>query len=150
MYNMLPGYLSTLCQLIFSIPGRHHFWFADCIHQDIPSCQTGRQAFAYADLFTRHLLFWWLLIPSQNYPLFLPLVNSLHFEIFTKTCHHHHHLHHHMPSVLWLCWLGIRKSIWPIESWVMSCWCGYLSGVRCNWFAYGPADATATHHLLLH
>jgi len=23
-------------------------------------------------------------------------------------------------------------------------WCGYLSGVRCKWFAYGPADATAT------
>jgi len=25
-------------------------------------------------------------------------------------------------------------------------WCGYLSGVRCR-FAYGPADATATHCL---
>jgi len=25
-------------------------------------------------------------------------------------------------------------------------WHGYLSGVRCT-FAYGPADATATHHL---
>ena len=23
-------------------------------------------------------------------------------------------------------------------------WRGYLSGVRCKWFAYGPADATAT------
>jgi len=23
-------------------------------------------------------------------------------------------------------------------------WCGYLSGARCKWFAYGPADATAT------
>ena len=31
-------------------------------------------------------------------------------------------------------------------------WClhGYLSGARCKWFAYAPADATATHHLLLH
>jgi len=28
------------------------------------------------------------------------------------------------------------------------CWHGYLSGVRCR-FAYGPADATATHCLLL-
>ena len=25
----------------------------------------------------------------------------------------------------------------------MGCWCGYLSGVRCRLFAYGPADATA-------
>ena len=30
------------------------------------------------------------------------------------------------------------------KNWVMRCWCGYLSGVRCRLFAYGPADATAT------
>jgi len=24
-----------------------------------------------------------------------------------------------------------------------------LSGARCKWFAYGPADATTTHRLLL-
>jgi len=28
------------------------------------------------------------------------------------------------------------------------CWCGYLSGARCR-LAYGPADTTATHCLLL-
>jgi len=28
------------------------------------------------------------------------------------------------------------------------CWCGCLSGARCR-LAYGPADATATHCLLL-
>jgi len=53
-----------------------------------------------------------------------------------------------MPSVLWCCWLGCRKSIWPAKNWVVGCWCGYLSGVRCK-FAYGPADATAIHYLLL-
>ena len=26
----------------------------------------------------------------------------------------------------------------------MRCWRGYLSGARCKWLAYGPADATAT------
>jgi len=26
----------------------------------------------------------------------------------------------------------------------MRCWYGYLSGVRCKWFAYGAADSTAT------
>jgi len=31
---------------------------------------------------------------------------------------------------------------------VVECWCGYLSGARCR-LAYGPADATATHCLLL-
>jgi len=27
---------------------------------------------------------------------------------------------------------------------VIRCWYGYLSGTSCKWFAYGPADATAT------
>ena len=31
---------------------------------------------------------------------------------------------------------------------MMGCWHGYLSGARCR-LAYGPADATATHCLLL-
>ena len=31
-----------------------------------------------------------------------------------------------------------------IRNWVVRYWHGYLSGVRCKWFAYGPADATAT------
>jgi len=30
----------------------------------------------------------------------------------------------------------------------VGCWHGYVSGARCR-FAYGPADATATHYLLL-
>jgi len=30
------------------------------------------------------------------------------------------------------------------KNWVVRYWDGYLSGVRCKWFAYGPADATAT------
>ena len=52
------------------------------------------------------------------------------------------------PSVLWRCWLGSRKGIWPVKNWVVGCWCSYLSGARCR-LAYGPADATATHCLLL-
>jgi len=30
------------------------------------------------------------------------------------------------------------------KNWVVRYWSGYLSGVNCKWFAYGPADATAT------
>ena len=48
-----------------------------------------------------------------------------------------------MPSVLWHCWLGCRKGIWPVKTWVVGCWHDYLSGVRCR-LAYGPADVTAT------
>jgi len=51
-------------------------------------------------------------------------------------------------SVLWRCWLGSRKDIRPVKNWVVGCWRGYLSGARCR-LAYGPADATATHCLLL-
>ena len=53
-----------------------------------------------------------------------------------------------LPSVLWRCWLGGRKGIRPVKNWVVGCWRGYLSGARCR-LAYGPADATATHCLLL-
>ena len=53
-----------------------------------------------------------------------------------------------MPSVLWCCWLGGRKGIRPVKNGVVGCWHGYLSGARCR-LAYGPADATATHCLLL-
>ena len=41
----------------------------------------------------------------------------------------------HLPSVLWRCWLGGRKGIRPVKNWVVRCWRGYLSGVRCR-FAY--------------
>ena len=29
-----------------------------------------------------------------------------------------------VPSVLWRCWLGGRKSIWPVKNWVVGCWHG--------------------------
>ena len=53
-----------------------------------------------------------------------------------------------LPSVLWRCWLGDRKGIRPVKNRVVRCWRGYLSGARCR-LAYGPADASATHCLLL-
>ena len=53
-----------------------------------------------------------------------------------------------LPSVLWHCWLGGRKGIRPVKNWALGCWNGYLSGARCR-LAYGPADATATHCLVL-
>ena len=49
-----------------------------------------------------------------------------------------------LPTVLWRCWLGGRKSIWPVKNWVVGCWHGYWSGAKCR-LAYGPADSTATH-----
>ena len=37
---------------------------------------------------------------------------------------------------------GSASVLW--KNWAMRCWRGYLYGERCRWFAYGPADATAT------
>jgi len=31
----------------------------------------------------------------------------------------------------------------------MTCCCGHLSGVTCRLFAYGPADATASHNRVI-
>jgi len=54
-------------------------------------------------------------------------------------------------SIVWCCAFGAltllvghQKSIRPVKYWVIRWCCGYLSGVRCKWFAYGPADATVT------
>jgi len=49
-----------------------------------------------------------------------------------------------VPSVLWRCWLGSRKVHRPVKNSVVRYWRGYLSGARYKWFAYGPADVTAT------
>jgi len=56
--------------------------------------------------------------------------------------------HNLLPQVLWRCWLGGRKGVQSVRNWVMGCWQGYVSRARCR-LAYGPADATATHGLLL-
>jgi len=53
-----------------------------------------------------------------------------------------------LPSVLWRCWLGGRKGIRPVKKLSVGCWRGYLSGARCR-LAYGPADVTAIHCVLL-
>ena len=44
-----------------------------------------------------------------------------------------------LPSVLWRCWLGGRKGIWPVKNWVVGCWRGYLSGATCR-LALWPID----------
>jgi len=56
-------------------------------------------------------------------------------------------LHCVVPSVLWRCWLGVRKGIRPVkktEWWDV----GVVVCMGCR-LAYSPADATATHYLLL-
>jgi len=40
--------------------------------------------------------------------------------------------------------VGRQEEHRPVKYWVMRCWCGYLSGARWRWFAYGPADVTTT------
>ena len=49
----------------------------------------------------------------------------------------------HLLSVLWRCWLGVRKSIRPVKNWVVGCWHGYLSAARCR-LAYGHSLSLAS------
>jgi len=52
-----------------------------------------------------------------------------------------------MPSVLWCCWLGGRKGIWPVKT---EWWgAGVVICLERGADLHGPADATATHCLLL-
>jgi len=39
--------------------------------------------------------------------------------------------------------VGHEEAHLDCKNWVMRCWRGYLSGARCKWFAYSPADTTA-------
>ena len=40
--------------------------------------------------------------------------------------------------------IGRQEGHPSCKNWVVTYWRGYMSGTRCKWFAYGPADATAT------
>jgi len=45
-------------------------------------------------------------------------------------------------ALMLLVWCQEGHPAW--KNWVVRCWHGYLSGARCKWSAYGPADVTAT------
>ena len=38
-----------------------------------------------------------------------------------------------LPSVLWCCWLGGTKGIWPVKNWIVGFWHGSMSGQICIW-----------------
>ena len=44
--------------------------------------------------------------------------------------------------------IGWQEGHPACKNWVVRYWHGCLSGARCRWFAYGPADATATRSSL--
>jgi len=46
--------------------------------------------------------------------------------------------------------IGTQKGHLACKNRVVSYWRGCLSGARHKWFAYGPDDAIASYHLLLH
>ena len=45
--------------------------------------------------------------------------------------------------------VGCQEEHPACKSWVMRCWCGYLSEARCRLFVYGPADATASQNSII-
>jgi len=85
-------------------------------------------------------------LACTSLPALSASLRSVGFVVVFRQCHIISY--HRLPSVLWHCWLGSRKGIRPVKNWLVGCWHGYLSGARCR-LAYGAADATATHCLLL-
>ena len=53
------------------------------------------------------------------------------------------------PSVLWHCWLGVRKGIRPVKTWLMRCWRGYLLQQSANSLHMVQLMPLPPHHLLL-
>ena len=72
----------------------------------------------------------------------------LHSIMRNPVCNFSHFTSGNQLSVLWRCWLGSRKGTQPVKNWMVGCWRGHTSGIRYR-FAYGLADATAAHCLLL-
>jgi len=87
--------------------------------------------------------------PSKTYRQTLPQLRNInikyrviyykqYFITLTICSKQHHGADHHtgkyycnvhydlVPSVLWRCWLGGRKSIRPVKNWVVGCWRGCL------------------------
>ena len=57
------------------------------------------------------------------------------------------YLLYYVPSVLWHCRLGGRKSIQPVNTWVMGCWHDYLSEARCKDLHIVHLMPLPPHHL---
>ena len=54
----------------------------------------------------------------------------------TNFCQHVYCIFQFLPSVLWRCWLGGRKGIWPVKNWVVGVlvWLSVWSEVQtCIW-----------------
>jgi len=88
-------------------------------------------------------------------------IYSSHLTVsaFTVLCRFQ--LWHLSRHVLQLCFFNLARAFSALtllvgwqeghpdcKNWAVGCWHGCLSGTRCS-LAYGPADATATHCLLL-
>jgi len=79
---------------------------------------------------------------KQQYPTNIPIIS-----VFKNLCFHRPSFAV-IPHLCLPCMVGCQEGHPACKKLVVGCWCGYLSEARCR-LAYGPADATATHCLLL-
>jgi len=85
------------------------------------------------------LLLWWLYIVATNQSmLHIPKYNNNYYTSFVFM-----YIHYFAFSALKLL-VGRQEGHPACKNWAVRYWPGYLSGARCKWFAYGPADATPT------
>ena len=87
--------------------------------------------------------------PVRNAPLIQFLILALYTTVCLFILYASFFLHLLLTYLCLQCFDAVGWAAGrPVKNWVMRCWRGYLSGARCR-LAYDPADATATHCLLL-
>ena len=87
--------------------------------------------------------------PLNSRPRYLPTTTEQSLTSgtrFTKYLTIYRTILHNFSALTLL--VGWQEGHPACKNWVVGCWRGCLSGARCR-LAYGPADATATHCLLL-
>jgi len=78
---------------------------------------------------------WWFTVVVRMTCNIFALVFAIHYMYIVRN----------LPSVLWHCWLGVRKSIHPVKSewWGVGVVISLERGADCL-HNYSPTDATAT------
>jgi len=109
---------SYVC-LVFSVKCRSHSFFINCSSPVFKAFTSDLifNSINSVDCLHYDALVWFVLVQTST--------------LFILQC---------CDAVGWAAEKGIR----PVKTWAVRCWRGYLSGVRCKWFAYGPADTTVT------
>ena len=112
-----------------------------CLHRSWQACCHAKPAVVeYVHGYFEATTFRWTTDIATN-PFIMTRIQLIHCSVFwyecslaefrrsnfsLPACHCLQQLGYSVPSVLWRCWLGSRKGIWPVRNWVAGRWHGCL------------------------